>query len=151
MKAISVRQPWASLIISGAKRIETRSWPAPKAMWGQRILVHSSANWSTQECALTFQEPFKSALGITSEYPLTLPFGSIIGSVSLVECKRVEALTQRSWEEDQFGNFDPGRWGWVLCDPAPLSEPIAARGRLGFWSFPGIISHSVEYREVSHA
>jgi activating signal cointegrator 1 len=40
--ALSLHQPWASLIAIGAKRFETRSWPAPKAMIGRRIAIHAA-------------------------------------------------------------------------------------------------------------
>ena len=39
MKALTVRQPWASLIALGVKTIETRSWRAPKALIGERIAM----------------------------------------------------------------------------------------------------------------
>ena len=42
MKAISLWQPWASLIAIGAKSIETRSWPAPRALIGDRIAIHAA-------------------------------------------------------------------------------------------------------------
>jgi len=41
---LSVRQPWASLIVLGVKGIENRSWAAPPALIGQRIAIHASAN-----------------------------------------------------------------------------------------------------------
>jgi hypothetical protein len=42
MPAVSLWQPWASLIAVGAKTIETRSWPAPKGLIGQRIAIHAA-------------------------------------------------------------------------------------------------------------
>ena len=41
MKALTLHQPWASLIACGAKRIETRSWPPPKSLIGKRIAIHA--------------------------------------------------------------------------------------------------------------
>lgn len=43
MKAITLWQPWATLIAIGAKTIETRSWPAPPALYGQRIAIHAAS------------------------------------------------------------------------------------------------------------
>ena len=43
MKAITIKQPWASLIVHGIKDIENRTWPCPKKYLGQRVLIHSSA------------------------------------------------------------------------------------------------------------
>lgn len=42
MKAISIKQPWASLIAHGIKDIENRTWPCPKKYIGQRVLIHAS-------------------------------------------------------------------------------------------------------------
>ncbi len=41
MKALSIQQPWAWLILHGGKDIENRSWKLPKAMVGQRIYIHA--------------------------------------------------------------------------------------------------------------
>ena len=43
MKVITIKQPWASLIVHGIKDIENRTWPCPKKDLGQRVLIHSSA------------------------------------------------------------------------------------------------------------
>ena len=42
MKAITIKQPWASLIVHGIKNIENRTWSCPKKYLGQRVLIHSS-------------------------------------------------------------------------------------------------------------
>jgi hypothetical protein len=43
MKAITLWQPWASLVAIGVKTIETRAWPAPRSLIGQRIAIHAAA------------------------------------------------------------------------------------------------------------
>lgn len=45
MKALTIRQPWASLIALGVKTIETRSWRAPQALIGQTIAIHAGKSW----------------------------------------------------------------------------------------------------------
>ena len=42
MKAISIKQPWASLIAHGIKDIENRTWKCPQKYIGQRVLIHAS-------------------------------------------------------------------------------------------------------------
>ncbi len=42
MKTISIKQPWASLIVHGIKDIENRTWACPKKYIGQRVLIHAS-------------------------------------------------------------------------------------------------------------
>lgn len=148
MKALSVTQPWATLLISGAKKIETRSWPAPAALIGQRILIHASKGWTRADRDLCSLDPFDQALflaGIDSHEDV--PRGCILGSVRLVECRRTEELLPYlAGDEAEFGDFSPGRWGWVVADPAPLEAPIVAKGALGIWEFPGLLSHYIEWR-----
>ncbi len=74
MKAISIHQPWASLITLGEKRFETRSW---RPHYRGRILIHASKTFSHAEQDLCHQEPFKSVLkahGI--EFVNPLPTGA---------------------------------------------------------------------------
>ena len=44
--AITLHQPWASLIALGLKTVETRSWPAPARLVAQRIAIHAGSGWS---------------------------------------------------------------------------------------------------------
>lgn len=44
MKAITIKQPWASLIVHGIKDIENRSWACPKKYLGERVLIHAGAD-----------------------------------------------------------------------------------------------------------
>ena len=43
MKALTLWQPWASLVIAGAKPYEFRSWSPPRWLIGQRIVIHAAA------------------------------------------------------------------------------------------------------------
>jgi hypothetical protein len=43
MKALTIWQPWASLIMAGAKPVEWRGWPCPRWIVGQRIAIHAGA------------------------------------------------------------------------------------------------------------
>lgn len=148
MKALSVTQPWASLLISGAKKIETRSWAAPRSLVGQRILIHASKGWARAERELCSQDPFDQALFLAGfDSHESVPRGCILGSVRLVECRRTEALLPHlEGDEAEFGDFSAGRWGWVMADPVPLEAPISARGALGIWEFPELLRHDIEWR-----
>ena len=65
MKAITIKQPWASLIVHGIKNIENRTWPCPKKYLGQRVLIHSSGK------PLNYDNFYDSIL--TNEQLLALP------------------------------------------------------------------------------
>ena len=49
MKALTIWQPWATLIMAGAKRYEFRGWPAPDWMVGKRMVIHAAARWPKPE------------------------------------------------------------------------------------------------------
>ena len=88
MKAISIKQPWASLIVHGVKDIENRTWKCPNKYIGNRVLIHASGShkegWrldNNQSLAL------KQSGSILCQTDFDkLPFGAIIGSVKIIDC-----------------------------------------------------------------
>lgn len=127
MKALTIQQPWASLIVAGAKCHETRSWSTKHR---GPLLIHAGARFPEPARLLCRREPFLSALdGRTAA---ELPLGVIIGVVELVACLRVEDLNDLNPREECFGDYRPGRWAWLLRNPSPLPH-IAARGMPGLF------------------
>lgn len=125
MKAISIRQPWASLIAHGIKDIENRTWRCPKKYIGQRVLIHASANDGFGRI-VNEEAIFKlyiQKLGIECK---KLPHGAIIGSVIIADCVQNHPSV---WAEK-------GCWNWVLKDAVLVDEPIEnVKGKLGFWNY----------------
>ena len=133
MFAISLLQPWASLVVMGIKTIETRSWSTRHR--GQ-ILIHASQG----KAGSIFAEdlPFKKYIPDFKQ----LPFGAIIGLVTIDKILRtvdfemndtdMNALT---FEEKAFGDYSSGRYGWIFTDPEEFKQPIPARGMPGLWEF----------------
>jgi len=103
VKALTVRQPWASLIISGEKSIENR---ARRTNYRGLLLVHAGRR----------DDPPMECAG-------ALPRGAIIGSVRLVDCVRD---SPSEWAV-------VGAWHWVLADPRAFDTPIPCTGQLGLW------------------
>lgn len=99
MKTLSIRQPWASLILLGIKRIENRSWPAPSALIGQRLAIHAA------------RKP--DSLHALPD-PATLPRGVLLGTVRLVACVRHDELPPEL-ASDPFA--EAGGWCWILAEP----------------------------------
>lgn len=88
MKAISVKQPWASLIVHGIKDIENRTWVCPKKYIGQRVLIHASL-----KCANFWESPvagrvdeFLREISKSGTDWSNYPNGAIIGSVVFTDC-----------------------------------------------------------------
>lgn len=129
MRVLSVQQPWASLLVLGAKRFETRSWHT--AHRGP-LAIHAARRFSLFAQELCGREPFRTALrrGGFRDWSV-LPRGALLGTVDLLRCVYVEELADLADEERTFGDFRPGRWAWELGSPLPLPVPLPARGRLG--------------------
>lgn len=137
MKAISLWQPWASLVVIGAKRFETRSW---KTDVRGPVLIHAA---KTQE---GFGDVFGGLAEVMRKHGLrweTLPFGAIIGCVKIIDCHAVEsprvtAFLDRYPEEEAVGNFGPGRFAWELETVSDITnKPIPFKGKQGFFFVPG--------------
>lgn len=148
MKALTLTQPWASLVAIEAKRIETRSWAPPRSLIGQRIAIHAAKCWTQADRYLTTTEPFREALrrgyaqGLIERPDVRdLPRGCVV-AIATLEC-----FYPTSWpaatmlladaeypHERAFGGFGPGRYAWVLQDVRAI-EPIPARGALGLWDW----------------
>ena len=135
MKAISLLQPWASLVVMGIKTIETRSW---NTKFRGEILIHSSLGKSGK--IFSTEYPFKKFI---KDFDL-LPFGKIIGSVTITDVIPIanlfmndENINKLTFEEKAFGDYSDGRFAWLLDDPRIFKKPLPARGMMSIWEYPG--------------
>ena len=125
MKALSIRQPWAWLILNAGKDIENRDW---RTHVRGRVLIHAAKGMTIDEWggAWGFAEGSGAstkaiAAGVTSK---NIERGGIIGSVEIVDC-----VTESN------SRWFMGRYGFVLRDPKPLPF-IPWKGQLGFFDVP---------------
>ena len=140
MKAISLIQPWASLIVMGVKKFETRSW---KTEYRGNLLIHASSKLPTdfQKDKFTEGSYFKDYIADME----LLPYGVVIGKVNLVGIYRAEDLISPqalfkdvliSEHEKALGDYSQGRYAWALEEALLFKTPIPYRGALGIWEFP---------------
>ncbi len=139
MKALTLTQPWATLVAIGAKCIETRSW---RTSYRGPLAIHAAKGfprWAKDTC----NEPeFARELG-----PLPLPLGMVIATCRLISCIPTRELQENRVidfddfiefylddRERAFGDYSVGRWAWLLANVQPC-EPIAAAGSLGLWDW----------------
>jgi len=154
MKAITLTQPWASLVVVGAKRIETRSWStsfrgqiaihAAKAFPGEakrlcesRLLCRAFG-WPASPSSLSQEWLDDNAARIKA-----LPLGCVLATANLVNCVETEAILRYvqpfSEQEEAFGNYGPKRFGFLLENVIQLAAPWPVRGSLGLWDWePGV-------------
>lgn len=138
MKALSLIQPWASLVVMGAKKYETRSW---NTSFRGRLLIHASKKKDPLSMNLCMIEPFyKHIGGLRGWYDL--PFGAIIGECELESTDMTEKIEHFllndgfDLDEISFGNYSKGRRAWKLINPIQYQNPIKYQGQLNIWNFP---------------
>ena len=132
MTAISLWEPWATAIAIGAKQIETRGWATS---YRGPVAIHAAQTRKHAEFIFEPEvQPIFAAAGIV--HAADLSFGCVVATARLVACWRTEdergGITA---QERLFGNYEDGRFGWVLRDIVRLPVPIPARGYQGFWEW----------------
>ena len=109
MQALTLRQPWACLVVAGIKDVENRTW---RTNYRGRLVIHAGSGID--------REGMNENGRLLADYP----HGAILGTVKLVDIVRDSASP---WEI-------AGNWHWLLTDPLPYDVPIPAKGKLGLWT-----------------
>lgn len=118
MKALSIRQPYAWLIVNGHKDIENRTWRTP---YRGRVLIHAGINYPKRDYA----DDFVSHTRYYGSYPARDEMiGGIVGVATITDCVN---KSDSRW-------FN-GPYGFTLVDAKPLPF-VACRGMLGFFDVP---------------
>jgi len=145
--ALSISQPWASLLVLGTKRCATRLWPTPHRGW---IAIHAAYAFPEADRDRCFTPPFNTAL--LGLHPDELPTGAIIGYVALTDCWQIRLPEQRPHgPEARMDDYRRGRWVWVCAEPHALRRPIgmtAQRGRdteQSLWPIPQDLTDHDKY------
>lgn len=154
MKALTIRQPWASLIALGVKTIETRSWPTN---YRGPVLIHAGkakppkkdsvvGGWQVYQYGNSDQW---AVLRCADAATYCCDFGAVVAVADLIDCVEFQYAGQlpgwlnvsadksmpRYIGADQlpYGDFTPGRFGWLLRNVRPVG-PIPAKGKQGLWT-----------------
>lgn len=119
--ALSIKQPWAWLIVQGHKDVENRTWWPPQAVIGQRIYIHAGLKPALTSPWVGFSVPEWERL--ESLYWKSHPaLGCIIGEATI-------EIAASYWASPWF----EGPVGIVLRDPVAYQTPIPCKGRLRFF------------------
>lgn len=153
MKAITVWQPWASLLACGAKQFETRGW---YTTYRGPIAIHAAIRpFSTASYLDRKLHSFANALGLPDICSFDkLPHGAIIATGELIACHGITAigwsgssdrriawidgdLTPHYPSENEllFVDWRSGRYAWEITNVKILPEPIPAKGKQRLWNW----------------
>lgn len=153
LKALTLTQPWASLMAIGAKTLETRSWGTtyrgPLAIHAGR--TYQAIGGKKHYLAICAQPQLYAALARAGLVPmryerdalLALPRGAVVAIGALLDCVRIghDTITRQGMclppaePERSFGNYAPGRYAWVFQLHTVCDVPIPARGAQGLWEW----------------
>jgi hypothetical protein len=124
---LSIRQPWAQLILCGLKRIENRSW---ETRFRGRLWLHASQTMTVRN----WSELSVCTVGAGGGLPplATLARGAVIGSVEVYDCRHYLRLPKKL-RADPFAQWDC--FCWLLREPRTLARPIAYKGALRLWTY----------------
>lgn len=135
LRAISLWQPWASAMMLGLKRIETRAWVS---RYTGPLAVHAAQKRSRENERAFYQllrnkkiyAAFHRAGIINYD---NLPFGRVLCLVRMRHCQEITKQTVVPESERWLGDYRVGRQAWICDNARPLKAPFAVCGRQGFF------------------
>ncbi|SDD94158.1 hypothetical protein SAMN05216337_1017104 [Bradyrhizobium brasilense] len=153
MKALTIWQPWASLIMIGAKPHEFRGHPAPGFVRNQRIVIHAGARPvrasevedllrridaeasgtgdPEERTCLDLEKARELLLKVRSSFKYRLlPLGHALGTAVLGQPIQACDLFRMNVADSDRGAFN---WAWPLTDIQPFEPPVEMRGAQGFF------------------
>lgn len=165
-KAITLHEPWASLVVNGEKRVETRGW---KTSYRGELYIHAAQSLpSYARDAIRGSSLFQKLLikhelleVVEDRMKHHFDLGAIIGVVNLVDCRKSETIVElmkwaknkkqdhitllnsleevdiRDWRQELLlGNYDANRFGWVFANIVKFEQPVFVKGFQRIWNIP---------------
>jgi hypothetical protein len=134
MKALTLHQPWAALVVQGIKPIENRSWAPPRTVVGKVIAIHAAqggpGRGEVQDTLRRLRADPRTAPGLADLRPGDVDQrGCIVGLVRVTGWSAVQPA-------DPLGAWWLGPLAWTLTDARRLAQPRPCRGALGLWTVP---------------
>lgn len=151
LPALTLWQPWATLVASGVKRYEFRRWAATSRYRGCRIAIHAGARPMRRGeiddllAALRLEQGWGTALDVAPAMELLLriqadlsivPLSHVVATAVLGEPVPAAEAVARLYGESFRGDsdrIDHQVWGWPVTDIRRLEPPVPMRGAQGFW------------------
>lgn len=156
MKALSLDQPWASLVAAGLKTNETRCW---STSYRGPLLIHATVKWRRQEKEAMerlyayrevrdalYGEPWTGVDRWALACNTRLPLGCALAIVRLEDVIETTTWIENTYRpqggarslEVAAGDYSPGRFAWILRDLKRLEKPIPMKGGQRIWNAPDV-------------
>lgn len=143
MKALTLWQPWASLIALGEKKVETRCW---STKYRGELAIHAAAQIPPKWLGASREFPeFRRELAdvfcvrpqdLAARIDVMLPRGSVLCIVGLVDIKTTDEVAETLSEREKiFGNYESGRYAWFFELVEKFETPIPAKGNRLLWNW----------------
>jgi activating signal cointegrator 1 len=133
MKALSILEPWASLIKEKVKYVETRGW---KTKYRGQLYIHASLRKENRK-----DKNVNELLNLLSNKEFN--YGHIIAKCKLVDCIYMDDEYIKNIKENKIeymcGEYSVGRYAWIVEDIEMLEIPIKAKGQLNIWNYNDIV------------
>jgi hypothetical protein len=148
MRVLTVRPPWADCIAVGAKRFETRSWATA---YRGPVMIHAGFGKFEEIRNMLERPEFQVALAPTLllgasgfVYPRHVTCGAVVAVCRIEDCISTVELNYDSYRREAYlGNFQPGRFAWLLTHVVRLTRPVKCSGQLGLFRAPAELRRQV--------
>lgn len=125
MKVLTIKQPWATLIMQRDKRFEFRSW---NTNYRGELLIHAGKGIDKE-----------AVIKLKKYLPEDLPKGKILGKVKIVDCikcdERFKKMCQLENKDIYAKSTFDESFAWQIDNVKILKEPIEINGQLGLWNY----------------
>lgn len=147
--ALTIWQPWATLIALGAKPYEFRGWYAPEKIIGQRLAIHAGARPPKKaeiaDLIMRLRTPQAWSTGLIAEKALPilerahvapdiLPRSHVVATAILGRPKNgADVAPEFGGTVNDSDRSMHAAYAWPLIEIQAFEPPIEAKGAQGFW------------------
>jgi hypothetical protein len=140
LPAITLWQPWATLLVRGLKAFETRSWPHSWRDAPTVVAIHAAKRSPPTGVVNSIIEAVDD-VGLIRELMGPHPLGAVVGLVVFDRPRLMQVIgdgdVRCPGDSNEFalGDWSPGRYGWLALASCAFGTPVPAAGRQGAWTW----------------
>lgn len=138
MEALTILEPWASLIAANKKHIETRNW---ETKYRGKLFIHAGKGKVPEELQSSIDD-MQLCLSSIESHP-----GNILAECNLVNCIKMDDKFIRTIKKNEFeydaGVFTVGRYAWILADIRQFNVPVPCIGHQRIWRIPQFVQAEI--------